>query len=160
MRTLSSSTGAVLFVTLAALAQTASTAPAVVTTGTCSVTPCTWIAFGPYTATRGTGAPVTVSESFSVANPNAIYTLRATNNQVSSANVWLNGASILTPSDFNRNVSRIDRAIQLRQQNTIAVELRSQPGASLVLEIIGVDNDPAVIAYNETPGANPLGWHN
>ena len=160
MRTLSSSTGAVLFVTLAALAQTASTAPAVVTTGTCSVTPCTWIAFGPYTATRGTGAPVTVSESFSVANPNAVYMLRATNNQVSSANVWLNGASILTPSDFNRNVSRIDRAIQLRQQNTIAVELRSQPGASLVLEIIGVDTDPPEIAHNETPGANPLGWHN
>jgi hypothetical protein len=43
----------------------------------------TFTAFGSKTYTRGTGAPVTVSDSFAVLNPNAQYTIRLTNGGVS-----------------------------------------------------------------------------
>jgi hypothetical protein len=82
------------------------------------------------------------------------------NQNVSSADVWVNGVPVLSPSDFNANVTTLDRPIRLELQNTISVELRSQPGASLVLEVVGVDNDPPTVTYTETPPPNAAGWHN
>src|SRR3989442_6991482 len=157
-----SACGVVLFVSLIALTHSASTAPRLrgITGGNCGAPVCTWIAFGPYTVTRETGAPPTMDTSFSVANPHTAYTLHAVNEHVSSAEVWVNGVPVLSPSDFNANVTTIDRPIQLELQNTISVELRSQPGASLVLEVVGVDNDPPTVTYTERPPPNSAGWHN
>jgi uncharacterized repeat protein (TIGR01451 family) len=41
----------------------------------------TFTAFGPKTYVRGTGEPVTITEEFTVLNPNTSYTLRVTNNR-------------------------------------------------------------------------------
>jgi hypothetical protein len=62
-------------------------------------------AFGPETFTRGTGDPVTVTRSFSVLNPNTIYTLNIYNGglvdgefeKVSSSVVSLNSVQIVGP---------------------------------------------------------------
>src|SRR5438309_7149475 len=41
----------------------------------------TFPAFGPKTYVRGTGEPVTITDSFSVFDPNTLYTLRVTNSR-------------------------------------------------------------------------------
>src|SRR5205807_7157884 len=44
--------------------------------------------------------------------------------------------------------------------NTVCVELRSKPGTSLTLTVIGVDNDPPSLAEFATPPPNTFGWNN
>src|SRR5215471_11333235 len=110
----------------------------------------TWIPFGPKNYVRGTGAPVTVTDSFTLLNPAAQYTLKAFNgglqdNQtelVSSSVVTLNGVQVIGPQNFGQGVAEIDIPITPQAVNTISVQLRGQPGGMLAIEIVGVDNDP------------------
>src|SRR5947199_1385041 len=120
----------------------------------------TFTAFGPKTYVRDTGAPVTLSDSFSVLNPSTTYTLRVTNNGISSGVISINGVQIVGPDDFNQNVSSIERPVSLSGSNQISVELRSQPGASISVQIICIDNDPPVIKTTVSPAPNAAGWHN
>jgi hypothetical protein len=112
------------------------------------------------TYVRQNGAPVTVTDTFSVYNPNAPYTLHIQNSGISSALVLVNGVQILGPSDFDPNVTSIDRAVSVTTSNSIAVQLRSAPGSSLVISIIGIDNDPPVIVASASPSPNAAGWNN
>ncbi|HKV91758.1 MAG TPA: RHS repeat-associated core domain-containing protein [Candidatus Angelobacter sp.] len=114
----------------------------------------TFTVFGPQNYTRSTGAPVTVTSNFSVLNPNIQYTLKAFNGGlqdaqtelVSSGFVTVNGVQVLGPSNFNQNVSEVDVPVTLLGTNTIDVQVRGKPGGLLTVEIVGVDNDPAVIS--------------
>ena len=159
MRSSRSWLGVVLAFGTIALTQTGSEAAPGTTTANCGSAPCTWVLFGPYIVTRETGEPRTVSASFSTSNPGAAYVLHVTNHQISSADVWVNGVRVLSPADFNPGVTTLDRPIHLSAENTIAAELRSQPGASLAIEVIGVDPDAPIVTYTETPPANSSGWH-
>lgn len=59
-------------------------------------------------------------------------------NRISSAVVSLNGIKILNPSDFNQNVSSINRSITPRDvENTLSVSLRSAPGGVLLVQVLG-----------------------
>ncbi len=112
------------------------------------------------TYVRDTGAPVTVTDTFSVFNPNAPYTLHVQNLGVASAVIFVNGVQVLGPSDFDPNVTSIDRAVGLGTSNEIDVQLRSKPDASLVISILGIDNDPPVIVASASPSPNVSGWNN
>jgi len=58
--------------------------------------------------------------------------------RVSSALVSLNGVKILAPADFNQNVQTLERAIApLPAGNTLSVTVRSNPGAFLVVQVLG-----------------------
>jgi RHS repeat-associated protein len=116
-------------------------------------------AFGPQQYVRNTGDPVTVSNTFSVSNPTAQYTLHVVNSDNASAIISINGVQILGPSDFNPNVTTIDKAITLTANNEIDVQLRSKPGTSLTISIIGVSNVP-VITASVSPAPNAGGWNN
>ncbi|HKD79584.1 MAG TPA: putative Ig domain-containing protein [Candidatus Angelobacter sp.] len=116
-------------------------------------------AFGPQTYARNTGAPATVSYTFSILNPNTQYTLHVDNSGVSSAVVAVNGDQILGPSDFDANVGTIDRPVTLNTSNEISVQLRSAPGSAMRVSIIGVDNDPPIITASASPHASSLGWN-
>lgn len=140
-------------------AGTASIAPAFTTT-TCGQPVCTWTPFGPSTYIRGTGAPVTVTSTFAILNPNSQYTLHIVSDGVASALIWVNGTQVVSPSDFNPNVTTLDRAVTLQPSNQIAVQLRSKPGSSLTVSIIGVDNDAPTITDSESPQPNGFGWNN
>jgi hypothetical protein len=73
----------------------------------------------------------------------------------------VNGAQVFGPSNFNPNVATLQKSVGLqRGSNTLSVELRSKPGASLTITVIGVDTDPPSIAYTETPLPNSYGWNN
>lgn len=136
--------------------------------GNCGQPACTWVAFGPQNYTRGTGAPVTVTNSFSILNPNTQYTLKAFNGGlqddqtelVSSGFVLINGVQVLGPSNFNQNVTEVDVPVTLQTSNTISVQVRGQPGGVLTIEIIGVDNDLPTITASVSPTANAAAWNN
>src|SRR6266446_1976769 len=100
----------------------------------------TFVAFGPVTYVRSTGAPVTVMNTFTVLDPTTTFTLTIANSGISSASVMLNGAQIFGPADFNKKVSSLSRPVTLQGTNQLAVELASQPGSSFILKIVGVDN--------------------
>jgi RHS repeat-associated protein len=136
--------------------------------GTTSAHAGTFTAFGPQDYTRGTGAPVTVTNTFSVLNPNTQYTLKAFNgglqdNQtelVSSGFVTVNGVQVLGPNNFNQNVKEVDVPVTLQAVNTLSVQVRGQPGGVLTIQIVGVDNDPPTITAIASPAPNAAGWNN
>src|ERR1051326_8834519 len=73
----------------------------------------TWTAYGPRTYTRGTGSPVTVSDTFTILNPNTQYTLRVHNGGlmdaptdfVSSTTILVNGITVVAPNDLSQNIA-------------------------------------------------------
>src|SRR2546430_1138598 len=147
----------------------------------------TFTVFGE-TYQRGTGAPVTVTRSFSMPNPSTTYTLRIDNGglppghfcRVSSAIVDLNGVEVVGPSDFDqrerererereskkerededRSVAVIERRVSLAKTNVLKVELRGAPGCGFTLGITGADNDLPLIAASVSSPANAAGWNN
>jgi len=137
----------------------ASSSPKIVTES-CGKPVCTWNAFGPLTYTRETGQPIISSSAFLVLNPNTQYTLHVASDGLASAVIWINGSPVFSPSDFNPGVTTLDRAITLLSDNTISVELRSKPGSSLTITVIGVDQDPPSVVETVAPPANAFGWNN
>src|SRR6266478_4031843 len=128
----------------------------------------TFTVFGPKNYVRGTGAPLTVTDTFTVFNPSTQYTLKAFNGGlenaqtelVSSSIVTINGVQVLGPSNFNQNVSEIDVPITLQASNTISVQVRGKPGGTLAIQIVGLDNEPPTITAKASPAPNAAGWNN
>src|SRR5260370_18710775 len=128
----------------------------------------TFTAFGPKNYVRGTGDPVTVTDTFSVLNPNTQYTLKAFNGGlqntqtelVSSSVVTVNGVQVVGPNNFNQKVTEVDVPVTLQASNTISVQVRGKPGGTLTIQIVGVDNDPPTIKASVSPAPNAAGWNN
>src|SRR5215471_18651053 len=130
----------------------------------------TWVAFGPKTYTRGTGAPVTVTDTFTLLNPATTYTLKVFNGGlqndptdlelVANSIVSLNGVQIVGPNNFNQSVVEVNVPIYPQSSNTLSVQVRGQPGGVLAIEIVGVDNDPPTITASVSPSPNAAGWNN
>ena len=107
---------------------------ALLMTGTTAAQAGTFTAFGPQDYTRGTGDPVTVTNSFSVLNPNTQYTLKVFNGGlqddqtelVSSGFVIVNGVQVIGPNNFNQNVTEVDVPVTLQTSNTISVQVRGR----------------------------------
>jgi hypothetical protein len=126
----------------------------------------TFVALQPANFVRDTGNPVAVTTSFTVLNPNTAYTLHIDNGgaqgefaRVSSAVILLNGVQVAGPSDFNKNVTVIEKPLTLVRTNTVSVELRSQPGSGITLQVIGLDNDLPTITATVQPSPNVAGWN-
>ncbi len=83
--------------------------------------------------------------------------------RVSSATVRLNGTTIASPSDFNPNVGRLDRAVTLAATNTLTAQLQSAPDSYLTLSVCASSNDtvppsltftaPPAVTRDSTPDA-------
>src|SRR5260370_17355254 len=58
----------------------------------------TWGAFGPKTYTRGSGAPVTVTDTFTLLNPATQYTLRAFNAALQANHTELPSNTVILPT--------------------------------------------------------------
>ncbi len=134
-------------------------------------TPCfagTFSAFGPQVYVRASGDPVTVTNTFTVLNPNTQYTLRLHNgglvdsstDRVSSTTVTVNGVIIVAPNDLSQNVGEVDKPVTLLASNKIDVQVRGAPGGTLSIDILGIDNDPPVITAVASPAANGAAWNN
>jgi RHS repeat-associated protein len=121
------------------------------------------IVFGPedFVRPNGSGGPQTVTRTFNVPNPSGPATLcllnGGANNQytrVSSAIGTLNNTQVLRTNDFNQQVASITRAVTLRANNTLRIEVRSAQGSGFTLTIVrgGVANCPG--SSNRAPTAN------
>jgi len=122
------------------------------------------VLFNPATFDRDTGQPRNVTRQFRVNYPRGESTLRITNRGVTSATVTLNGRVILGPDDFGGR-DRDDvlrRKVVLRHgANQLDVEVRSKPGTSLTVDIVGeVDDTPPTIHAAVSPAPNAGGWNN
>jgi hypothetical protein len=103
------------------------------------------VVFGPQYYERTTGKPAAETAQFSVEEPDLSYILHIYNggadshskDNLSSAVVQLNGESVVTPEDFNKNVSNIEKPVTLSTDNIIKVELRGKPGSNMTIEILG-----------------------
>src|SRR5260370_4074831 len=152
--------------------------PTVISTN-CGRSVCTWIPFGPKTYarpaqqregedSRDEDKQPFVTDSFSVQNVAAQYTLHIDTNTASGAVVRINGVIIVRPRDFHRDhegedsdlLPVIEKPVHLLLNNKIEVKVRGKPGSKLILSILGVDNDPPAISAVSTPAANSAGWNN
>jgi hypothetical protein len=102
----------------------------------------TFNVYGPRRFDRRTGAPVTVTEKFSLpADAGAPFTVQVQNGaadgsgRTSSATVNLNGAELFRQRDFNQNLPSLTRSVSLAAANTLEVELTSAPGSFITITI-------------------------
>lgn len=104
--------------------------------------------FSPKNYVRATGAPVKISDNFSVFNTNTQFSLRIYNGGledteaelVSSSVIDLNGEQIAGPENFNQQVKLIDIPVTLKSTNTLDVEVRGKPGGVLSIRVVGQDS--------------------
>ncbi|MBI3812412.1 MAG: Ig-like domain-containing protein [Nitrospirae bacterium] len=105
--------------------------------------------FGPQPFSRTTGATNVYTRSFKVPfYVTGPYTLHIQNGQangtgrissaISSGAVSINGAEIIHKSDFNQNVSIIDRTVTLTAADTLTVTLDSATDSFITVTISGV----------------------
>jgi hypothetical protein len=93
------------------------------------------------TFVRADGAPTMDSRSFTIDNPNTAYVMRIANGdgqggkQVSSAEIYVNGQQVVSPSAFSQGVPTLTVPISVASSNTISVNLKSTPGSELTIGI-------------------------
>src|SRR5579859_570972 len=132
------------------------------------------------------GAPV-FTDTFSVQNIATTYTLQVVGEEHARAEIFLNGKRVIDEDDFHGrredgdgdrdDCSRrghreekncelqaepvtVDKAVVLQSANTLKVRVRGRPGSSIVVSVIGVDNDAPVISATVNPAPNTFGWNN
>jgi len=95
--------------------------------------------FGPNQYTRTTGKPNVYADTFpGISGQGKLVLKNGTQdgkNRVSSALITINGKQVLSPKDFNQKVYEIDVPINLAENNSISVELRSNPGSYLAIMV-------------------------
>ena len=112
----------------------------------------TFVVFGPERITRETGAPQNIVKEFTVQDVNREYRLHVQNGEgkrgrISSAVVKLNGGQVVGPNAFNKQVDNVSTTVKLLQSNRIEVEVRGEPGTSIIVRIVGIGDDPNPPVY-------------
>jgi hypothetical protein len=117
----------------------------------------------PRVYTLGPGKPVTQQESFAADTLQGTFTLVVENGdasgqrRVSSGSISLNGVEVVRESDFNQQAGLIQKVVQIRSSNTLAVTLKGGPGkgtstpAFITVKLIRHvdDSDGPVITVNQ-----------
>jgi hypothetical protein len=100
--------------------------------------------FGPKELVRSAGRPQDFAQTFANTSVASEYKILVKNGlsdgsrRVSSARIWLNGALILGPSDFNQQISEIRQPVTLLPNNEIKVTIAGSPGGILTISISAV----------------------
>lgn len=123
--------------------------------------------FSPKVFTLGPGKPVTQHESFTADTLQGTFTLVVENGdasgqrRVSSGSVLLNGVEVVRESDFNQQTGLIQKVVQVRASNTLAVTLKGGPGKGTstppfvtvkIIRHIDETQGPAITINQPQPG--------
>ena len=115
---------------------------------------------GPLRFTRQTGAPVTVTQTFSSCGGGCqLVVLNGDSdgsNRVSAATVYLNGQRVLAPADFNQRVARLVVPIEAADATEIRVVLQSAPGSYLTVTV--ECSSFVALAIEDAPGIGVSTW--
>ena len=100
---------------------------------------------------RAKGTPVYDTVPFSVHNPSASFVIKVKNgppgySRISSGDVWVNGTQMFFDSDFNQQVDTLQKNVSLQKNNQLVVWLASKPGAAILVNIVGTDNQSPTIS--------------
>jgi hypothetical protein len=113
--------------------------------------------FGPTKYTRQAGPPNVFTGTFQRCG-NGPATLVVVNgnadgsNRISAASLVLNGTEVVGPGDFNQQVDRIEKAVQVTAENTLSIRLTSKPGSFITVTIEGAASPADLEAL--APGAS------
>jgi hypothetical protein len=116
--------------------------------------------FGPKEFERQRGYDDSIAIDFVAPKQRDDYQLHIESKNVASATIHINGNKVFAPSAFNNNVKSLFKKIALQKNNRLTVDLKSKPGSSISISIIGIDNLAPTIVTNISPPANDSGWHN
>src|SRR5262249_31332189 len=101
--------------------------------------------------TRATGAPVTVSDVFTVCDPSGTFRMVVINgptgggqigtDPISSGSIFVNGCEVVREQDFNQHTTLIERSLSgIGQSNQMDVRIRSGPGAAIRVTVEAIQN--------------------
>lgn len=99
-----------------------------------------------HTYVRSTGAPITMTDTFSACDVKGQFVLVVENGpngvgRISSGSLAVNGVEIVHQSDFNQQVALIERPIpNVAASNTLAVYLASPPGGAIRASVRAVQS--------------------
>jgi hypothetical protein len=99
--------------------------------------------FGPHQYVRATEGTTVFTDTFTTLAGHARLYIEngewdsghRVDNQISSARVFINGAQIYAPSDFNQNVHILETLVDLAQDNAIRVEFNGSPDSFLTSRV-------------------------
>src|SRR5581483_11162794 len=102
---------------------------------------------------RTNGTPVTDTDTFSVLNPSAGWSLIITNGVngnplVTSATATINSASIITPNNLHQNQNPYSESVTLQASNTLVATMQGRPDGTLNIQVVGQDNAAPVLSWN------------
>ncbi|MHB1351354.1 MAG: hypothetical protein ACYCYR_15995 [Desulfobulbaceae bacterium] len=93
--------------------------------------------YGPIQFVRITGSPNVFSDIFSLSPGEGKLTIlngsESGDNRISSAEIRINGETIISPSNFNQNVYSQHTPVTLSEANLIEIKLNSSPGGYLTI---------------------------
>ena len=104
--------------------------------------------FGPKEFLRTTGKPNVYTDTFSAAPLEGKLSIKNGDedgeHRISSALISVNGEQVFRPNDFNQQVYRLEAPVNLAEDNSIRVELRSKPGSYLTVQVTRKEESPTV----------------
>jgi len=122
--------------------------------------------FGPKQYVRTTGTPNVYTDTFSAIPGEAKLTVKNGNwdgseritDAISSASVAVNGEEIFGPDDFNQQVYLLETPINVAEDNSISIELASNPDSYFTIEVtqevapptVNISADPESIMVGES----------
>ena len=92
--------------------------------------------FGPSQFSRGEcGPPHGKTFYFSAVPGDAKLVVENTSKIVHAGTVWLNGAEIVSPNEFKKDIPTIEKDVTLLAYNSLRIRLTSNPGSYILLTI-------------------------
>jgi RHS repeat-associated protein len=134
----------------------------------------------------GDDDPPVFTDTFSVQNTATKYTLHVVAGEHATTVIFLNGRRIIDEDDFHKRhddgdhdrddcsgrdqrekkdcdfhaeQATVDKPVILQLANTLKVKVLGKPGSSIVVSVIGVDNDAPVISATAAPAPDSFGWN-
>lgn len=113
---------------------------------------------------RSHGTPVTEKMMVDISDATGSYDVWVINGKsdrsssCSSADIKINNAMVVGPSDLNQQVASIKKLIKLKSRNLLSVTLHGSPGCFVTIKIVGHSDDDHDGEHDETAAVRIDSW--